>query len=515
MFKLKAGNVFEKINNMDRKQAYTIGAVVAVLIVALLLIGSLMGTADDSSLNDFQARGYDLAAMPFINDEAEQLLLSSKYPDMQGDGSSLLFSQQEKEERQEADGADEDGEDEEEFDEDGDDDESGSSAGASAGGRSGGGYGGRGGGAGRGKTEVGRLGGASMGRSGGSGMSGSYGAPRGDYSQYKTQNKGKEKPIEFKNQDARRALSQFAKGSRAAAGLRDGKLANAKRALQGGDILGSEAFAGNGVDLSKTNGLALDTNAPIGSNPDLSNLKDKVANEAKKADDKQKEKNKEKEKGFFDKLLSAVGDAMINSIANGVGDLMSAGWNKLTGGIAGNIERGEYFTNMADHMATASYNQYSDAEKQALIDVFHFTADDGSRIRSVEELDAYFSGSNGQLASVPVFQLSQMSGTSRTDTNFYGEAQDSQVLTLGATKGDIRGAIKNYVKENPTSAMGKGAQEAYNRGFDRRVSKNGNKDYVGNRNNNNGGDNGGSRSWTEYDACKNNNGRNCDQYKPN
>lgn len=332
MFKLKAGNVFEKINNMDRKQAYTIGAVVAVLIVALLLIGSLMGTADDSSLNDFQARGYDLAAMPFINDEAEQLLLSSKYPDMQGDGSSLLFSQQEKEERQEADGEDEDGEDEEEFDEDGDDDESGSSAGASAGGRSGGGYGGRGGGAGRGKTEVGRLGGASMGRSGGSGMSGSYGAPRGDYSQYKTQNKGKEKPIEFKNEDARRALSQFAKGSRAAAGLRDGKLANAKRALQGGDILGSEAFAGNGVDLSKTNGLALDTNAPIGSNPDLSNLKDKVANEAKKAEDKQKEKNKEK--SFGEKLLSALGDAVINSLANAAGDLLSMGWDATKGWVA-------------------------------------------------------------------------------------------------------------------------------------------------------------------------------------
>ena len=150
MFKLKKGNVFEKINNMDRKQAYTIGAIGAVLLVALLMLGSFAGGDEDGSLDNFNARGYDLATMPFVNDEAEQFLLSSKYPDMQGNGSSLLFSLQDKEERQEADEEfDEEGDEEEEFDEQ--EEGEGGSSGGYSGGRSGGGYGGGRGGSGGGR----------------------------------------------------------------------------------------------------------------------------------------------------------------------------------------------------------------------------------------------------------------------------------------------------------------------------------------------------------------------------
>lgn len=308
MFKLKKGNVFEKINNMDRKQAYTIGAIGAVLLVALLMLGSFAGGDEDGSLDNFNARGYDLATMPFVNDEAEQFLLSSKYPDMQGNGSSLLFSLQDKEERQEADEEfDEEGDEEEEFDEQ--EEGEGGSSGGYSGGRSGGGYGGGRGGSG-GRTNVGTLGNASMGHSGGSGMSGSFGAPRGDYSPYKTQKKGEEKAVEFKNADARRALSQFAQASRATAGLRDNKLVNAKKALQTGNIQGSEAFAGKGIDLSKTGGLALDTNAPVGSSPDLSDLGNKVNSQAHEAEDKQDEKNKEK--SFLEQALEALGEAVID-----------------------------------------------------------------------------------------------------------------------------------------------------------------------------------------------------------
>ena len=343
MLKLKAGNVFEKLNNMDRKQAYTIGAIGAVVLVALLMLASLLGKgADDSSLDDYKARGYDLASMPFLNDEAEEFLLSSKYPDMQENGSSLLFSAQEKEERQAADAEEEE---DEEDDEDLDEDESSGGSGVGIGykGRGGGsGRGGRGGGSGRGATAVGRLGNATMGRSSGSGMSGGFGAPRGDYSPYKTDKKGSERPIgEFKNEDARRALAQFAQASRATAGLRDGKLANAKRALQSADIRGSEAFTDGGIDLSKANGLAIDTNAPT-STPDLSNLQDKINDAAKEAQAK-KEKDDKKDKTFAEKLLTALGDAVINSVAQGVGSMISSGFNHLTANIDGAFAKNDAY----------------------------------------------------------------------------------------------------------------------------------------------------------------------------
>lgn len=274
MFKLKPGNVFQKLNKMDKKQAYTWGAIVVVCFIALITLASFLGDADDSSFDGFNTRGYDLAQMPFINDEAEEYLLASKYPDMKNNGSTMLYSQAEKEARQEADAeaAAEVGIDSEET-------SSSDSSSSSSGGYSSRGYtgGGRGGGTGT-PTQVGQLGSASMGHAGGSGMSGTFGAPRGDFSPYKSQEKGSEIQTQLKNTDARRALSQFAQTSRAAAGLKDNKNANAKRALMGGSIRGSEAFTDSGVDLSKTAGLELDTNAPV-SSADLSNL-DKAVSDA-------------------------------------------------------------------------------------------------------------------------------------------------------------------------------------------------------------------------------------------
>jgi len=277
--KLKPGNVFQKINKMDKKQAYTWGAIIVVCFIALVTLASFMGDAEDTSFDDFNTRGYDLAQMPFVNDEAEDYLLASKYPDMQNNGATMLYSQEEKEARQEADA--------EAAMESGDGaDDSASSADSSASyrGYSGSGYSGRGGAGAGTPTQVGQLGSASIGHAGGSGMSGSFGAPRGDFSPYKSQEKGSEIQYQLKNTDARKALSQFAQTSRAAAGLRDNKNANAKRALMGGSIKGSEAFTDSGVDLSKTNGLALDTNAPV-SSADLSNLDKAVSDAANKGKD--------------------------------------------------------------------------------------------------------------------------------------------------------------------------------------------------------------------------------------
>ncbi len=278
MFKLKPGNVFQKLNKMDKKQAYTWGAIVVVCFIALITLASFLGDAEDASFDGYSTRGYDLAQMPFVNDEAEEYLLSSKYPDMKNNGATMLYSQAEKEARQEA---DEQAAKEEEADT-----EVISVGAASSRGYSGRSYAGGRGGTGT-PTQVGQLGSASMGHAGGSGVGGTFGAPRGDFSPYKSQEKGSEIQTQLKNADARRALSQFAQTSRAAAGLKDNKNANAKRALMGGSIRGSEAFTDSGVDLSKASGLELDTNAPV-SSADLSNL-DKAVSDASNQGKKDKE----------------------------------------------------------------------------------------------------------------------------------------------------------------------------------------------------------------------------------
>ncbi len=277
MFKLKPGNVFQKINGMDRKQAYTWGAVVVVAFIALLTLASYIGNADDSSMAGFDAQGYDLAQLPFVNDEAEAYLLSSKYPDMQNNQSSLFYSPQEKEERQEADAEAEGGR---EMDIDGDDSSSSGGATSDEGGSSSRRFGrgvGRGGSAGGGATSIGQLGFAGSAKADGSGNSYTWGSnPRGDFRPFSDQDKGSGGMASLQNQDAKKALSQFARGSSAAARLRDNKGANAKRAMMGGNIKGGEAFGDDGVDLSKLGALALDTNAPVPTSLDLSDLSDKV-----------------------------------------------------------------------------------------------------------------------------------------------------------------------------------------------------------------------------------------------
>lgn len=276
MFKLKPGNVFHKLNHMDRKQAYTWGAIIIVCLISLLTLASFITTPTDPSFDNLDARGYDLAQMPFVNDEAEKYLLANTYPDMQENGSTLLYSAEEKEARQEADElAEEENEGEDESSSSGSDSSSDYSDTSTSRGYSGRSYGGsRGTGT---PTQINQMGSASLSHASGSGVSGSFGAPRGDFSNFKTQHKGSELPTNYqlKNQDARKALYQFARGSQAAAGFKDGKSGNAKRAMMGGNVAGSEAFGDKGIDLSKTGGLALDTNAPVSSS-DLSGLKDKV-----------------------------------------------------------------------------------------------------------------------------------------------------------------------------------------------------------------------------------------------
>lgn len=332
MFKLKAGNVFQKMNKMDKKQAYTWGGIIIACFLALMMLASFLGNAEDTSFEEFNSRGYDLAQMPFVNDEAEEYLLASKYTDMQENGSSMLYSSADKEKRQAEDAAKSEEEGQVEEDSSSDDSTSTQTSRPYYGGR-----GGSGGGSGS-PTHVGTLGSASMGRAGGSGVGGSWGAPRGDFSPYHNASKGEEAPAQFKNTDARKALYQFAQTSRAAAGLKNDKGVNAKRALMGGGIQGSEAFTDSGVDLSKAGGLQLDTNAPV-TTADLSNLGDKLKNESEKAKDAKKEAEeelaKDMEKKFWDRVLEACIEAAVNFAGQLVTEGLNWGMDAISGAISG------------------------------------------------------------------------------------------------------------------------------------------------------------------------------------
>ena len=250
------GKTWAKLNKMDRKQAYTWGAVAVVALVALITLGSVVGGGSEEDFAAFETRGYDLANMPFSSDEAEQYLLASKYPDMQNTNASGLYSKAEKEARQ--------AEDAEEAAAQLDTSVT-SEASEYVPGRY---YGGGSSGSVT-PTQVGTLNSASLKGASGSGVSGTFG-PSGDFSNFRSQDKGQDV---FNAQqgrgsgNARQALFQTAVGSRAAAGQKDNRLVNAKKAMMGGNIKGSDAFLSDSgaVDLSKAAGLNLDTNAPISS----------------------------------------------------------------------------------------------------------------------------------------------------------------------------------------------------------------------------------------------------------
>lgn len=436
MFKLKPGNVFQKINKMDKKQAYTWGAIVIVCFIALITLASFMGDADDTSFDGLNTRGYDLAQMPFINDEAEEYLLASKYPDMQGNNSTMLYTSAEKEARQEEDAAKaaEEGGDGAEADASAD----GGYAGYSGGGYSGGGYSGRGG-ASAGPTQVGQLGSASMSRSGGSGVNSSWGAPRGDFSPYKSQEKGSELPVQFKNNDARRALSQFAQTSRAAAGFRDSKGANAKRALMGGNVQGSEAFTDGGVDLSKSGGLALDTNAPV-STADLSNLDKDVADAANKA----KEEKDEEEKDISDMLREQFLSGLVQMGLQALGGLVNKGIDSIFASIDAWSAQGAVDNNLLDSYRNMTPEQLSNIQPSEV----QVNIENGMKNLLGDTYNSWKSSGQtmGDFSTANNVNLKQnLKGNREGVFSFSSSGSDSEgnpVMTLGPSNGSMRAEAK-------------------------------------------------------------------------
>ena len=229
------GKTWAKLNKMDRKQAYTWGAVAVVALVALITLGSVVGGSSDEDFAAFETRGYD--------------------PDMQNTNAAGLYTKQDKEARQAEDAAEA-----AQLDTSVTSEASEYVPGRYYGGGSSGPVT---------PTQVGTLNSASLKGASGSGVSGTFG-PTGDFSNFRSQDKGQDV---FNAQqgrgsgNARQALFQTAVGSRAAAGQKDNRLVNAKKAMMGGNIKGSDAFLSDSgaVDLSKAAGLNLDTNAPISS----------------------------------------------------------------------------------------------------------------------------------------------------------------------------------------------------------------------------------------------------------
>ncbi|WP_428897855.1 hypothetical protein Dip518_000039 [Parelusimicrobium proximum] len=93
----------------DKKSAYTWGACGIVLILVVAIIASLSGGPQNSqaSMGDLRSRSYDLASMQFTSDMAEQeLLAKAQYEDIKNNPvTSTLYSEADKEARQEADAA--------------------------------------------------------------------------------------------------------------------------------------------------------------------------------------------------------------------------------------------------------------------------------------------------------------------------------------------------------------------------------------------------------------------------
>lgn len=362
MFKFNLGKskkVFEKLNKMDRKQAYTIGAIVVVLVVALMLFVSSLGSQEDDSFAGMQARGYDLAQMPFVNDEAEKYLLAAKYPDMRENASTLLYSAAEKEARQEADEEAEEaaGQEQEAA---GDENTQGEGAFGGAGASAGHGYGGyRGGSVGRGgKTEIGTLGSASMGSASGSGMNSYYG-PSGDFKQF-GKKEGYVAPAQLQtNPDARNTLGQFRSSSYAANRLKDNKMINARRAAQGATFQGANAFGKEGIDVEKLGGLALDTSAPP-TTSDLDNLDKKVKDAAKDAD-KPKDPNNNDPLPWWQQMLQDLAKQAASAL---VGSVMDAFGDSLKGAMSGNSASRAARSKMGEELGAKDWNSLSDADKQ-------------------------------------------------------------------------------------------------------------------------------------------------------
>ncbi len=343
---------------MDRKQAYTIGAIAVVSIVALLMLISAMTSGEDGSFEGMKARGYDLANMPFATDEAEKYLLANAYPDMRENGSTLLYSAAEKEARQEADEAAAEGPDDSAVEDESSSAENDSYASRDSGygGYSGSGRGGRGGGS---KTEIGQLGTANMAHSGGSGINSTYG-PSGDFRQFKgRESRGNEQPSQLviaRNKEA----AAFRAASVQAARSKGGQMTAQRKAVMQLSADGQNPVS-TAPTIGSTGGFQIEDGA-LPTTTDLDNLDKQVADAAKKAE---KQKQEEKRSWWEDMLIDLAKQAassLVSAVMDGVGDNIKG---VINGNAASRAARKQY----GAQVAGSNYENLSAEDKAYLASV--------------------------------------------------------------------------------------------------------------------------------------------------
>lgn len=443
------GTAWNKLNHMNRKQAYTWGAVILVAAIGLLTLFS-MAVEDKEDFTEFETRGYDLANMPFSTDEAEKYLLAAKYPDMKGKKAPGLYSEAEKAERQEDDAeaaaqaAGESGEESDAY---------GGGYGGYAGGGAGGGRGGRA------PTQIGQLGRADRVSASGSAMEGTFG-PTGDFSNFRSQDKGYDQaPATPGTGNARKALYQAAMGSRAAAGLKNDKLANAKKAMMGGRVKGSEAFMDeNGAaNTALAGGLELDPNAPV-SSADLSGMDDALDNAAKDAEKDAKDQEKTE---WWETMLQEAGKQLISGLIDmGIGagkDAMKAAQAERNAEVGqANVEKANAIT-VVDQLAAegkAIHPQPGDAITQDHIKTL--TAED--RHLGVDMPKGWRVDENGKLVHTQGHGLFRRETVYDPDsTTGQYKTSDGKVAEWG--KGDCKHIESDfYNKGYPHTEAGKNSQ---------------------------------------------------------
>lgn len=435
MFNFKsplAGKVFKKLNHMDKKQAYTYGAIIIVAMVALLTLASVAGSGPDDSFDDLQGRGYDLAQMPFVNDEAEQFLLASKYPDMRNNNVNAIYSKEEKEARQAEDAQNEAQE------------ETAASEEASSSGYTG--YS-RGGGSGvaRTPTQIGAFSpSGSMATASGGNTSATFGGTvRGDFSPFQREDKGKEAPfVDPKN--ARQALARFNSASRAAARGAN-KARDSQKALFGSHVSGTGGFDSNGVPLK---GTGSGVNYESSDTPDLSGLDDTMQERAADAREKAEEQQLQEEESIWRMFGEALFNAGLDLAKQWVGNQL----NQIS----------------AMNQARAKYA--SDAFKASPGDLK--------------------SGKEAPITWITDGKLDSKYADYQTNgyIDFNKDSQKWLITDKGAS------FFKNEIRANADPSQ-----------FSGNVFGNGFLGTTGNTTN---------RSWSEFKACEEKGGKNCDKYRP-
>ena len=327
----KRKKLFEQISSAwnqfdakDQRIVYTWGAMILVVIVVMFLVIPLFHTAPTAvDFSEYDTHAYDLADMPFTSDEAEEYLVSAKYPELQEARREGIYSQEQKTERQAADqeaaarqkeymqqqAAAQQQASSDKLNPQVEGYQVASNGGATPTG-----------------TPIEKLASASFKTASGKGITGVFGASSGAINSKNQQNKDEGTDATSDDEhginDAKEALFRMSRDSRAAAGLGGDKETNARKALVGGGVTGNKAFMADsaGVELDSLSGHGLDLDPELLAGADAGELDKRIQKAIHKSKDE-----KEKEETEWEKWMATFREI----ISNGISALVTGGLDLL------------------------------------------------------------------------------------------------------------------------------------------------------------------------------------------